>query len=217
MELSAFAYILRNSATKEVFYFFKGTVPRTKEYLASTGDNTGFNNDDVMSADRLIKGMPGDVKASNARWMLARVYYIDEAGNKKVLVESMVDQMKDSAQPDFVKAQKGFKFILAAHSVGTTELAIMYTILGLAEVQPESALALCLGPYRVYSKATVEYMMKYAPGPWLNVINGSDFIPLASDIRGTIGTAYFTRPEITDEVYQKWIKDNPWDVSVEYY
>jgi protoheme ferro-lyase len=56
--------------------------------------------------------------------MSSRVKYIDTAGNESVLVKSMADQMREYAQREDLE---GYEIILVAHSVGTTELAVMYS------------------------------------------------------------------------------------------
>ncbi|KAK1243122.1 hypothetical protein MKX07_003750 [Trichoderma sp. CBMAI-0711] len=165
IEVEAFGWALRDTVNKKIYIFFKGTVFKSTEILASTGTDKiskiGFNNDDTM-----------------------REYA----------------QRKDL---------EGYEIILLGHSVGATELAIMYTHLGLLQPHLLSALALCIGPYRFLSKDAVQWMNQIAPGPWVNIINGNDFVSLASTIRGSIGTGLLTRPAITEAVIQQWLKDNP--------
>ncbi|KAH0490188.1 hypothetical protein TgHK011_001668 [Trichoderma gracile] len=207
IEVEAFGWALRDPVNKKIYLLFKGTVFGSTEILASTGtDKIGFNNDDTVPADVLIKGMPGQAKGSNARWMSSSMNYIDTKGKERVFVKSMTEQMREYAQR---KDLDGYDIILLGHSVGATELAIMYTHLGLFQPHLLSALAFCIGPYRFLSKDAVQWMNQVAPGPWINVINGNDFVSLASTIRGSIGTGLLTRPAITEAVIQQWLKDNP--------
>ncbi|KAL7814946.1 hypothetical protein V8C44DRAFT_324909 [Trichoderma aethiopicum] len=206
IEVEAFGWVLRDPVNKKIYIFFKGTVFSSTEILASTGTKVGFNNEDTVPADVLIKGMPGLAKGSNARWMSSSVKYIDANGKERVLVKSMTDQMREYAQR---KDLEGYEIILLGHSVGATELAVMYTYLGLFQPHLLSALAFCVGPYRFLTKDAVQWMNQNAPGPWVNVINGNDFVSLASTIRGSMGTGLLTRPDITEEIIQQWLKDNP--------
>ncbi|KAL7811055.1 hypothetical protein V8C26DRAFT_409075 [Trichoderma gracile] len=207
IEVEAFGWALRDPVNKKIYLLFKGTVFKSTEILASTGtDKIGFNNDDTVPADVLIKGMPGQAKGSNARWMSSSMNYIDTKGKERVFVKSMTEQMREYAQR---KDLDGYDVILLGHSVGATELAIMYTHLGLFQPHLLSALAFCIGPYRFLSKDAVQWMNHVAPGPWINVINGNDFVSLASTIRGSIGTGLLTRPAITEAIIQQWLKDNP--------
>ncbi|PTB75400.1 hypothetical protein M440DRAFT_1459004 [Trichoderma longibrachiatum ATCC 18648] len=206
IEVEAFGWVLRDPVNKKIYIFFKGTVFSSTEILASTGTKVGFNNEDTVPADVLIKGMPGLAKGSNARWMSSSVKYIDANGKERVLVKSMTEQMREYAQR---KDLEGYEIILLGHSVGATELAVMYTHLGLFQPHLLSALAFCVGPYRFLTKDAVQWMNQNAPGPWINVINGNDFVSLASTIRGSMGTGLLTRPDITEEIIQQWLKDNP--------
>lgn len=213
IEVEAFGWVLRDPVNKKIYIFFKGTVFSSTEILASTGTKVGFNNEDTVPADVLIKGMPGLAKGSNARWMSSSVKYIDANGKERVLVKSMTEQMREYAQR---KDLEGYEIILLGHSVGATELAVMYTHLGLFQPHLLSALAFCVGPYRFLTKDAVQWMNQNAPGPWINVINGNDFVSLASTIRGSMGTGLLTRPDITEEIIQQWLKDNPFWVSPEH-
>lgn len=214
IEVEAFGWAVRDTVNKKIYIFFKGTVFTSTEILASTGtDKFGFNNDDIVPASVLIKDMPGYAKGSNARWMSSRVTYIDKDGKERVLVKSMTEQMREYAHR---KDLEGYQVILLGHSVGATELAIMFGHLGTVNPHLLSAIAFCVGPYRFLSEDAVKWLNQKAPGPWVNLINGNDFVSLASTIRGSIGTGLLTRPAITEEVILQWLKDNPFWVSPEH-